>query len=183
MRTAKECLLYTCKTLPLSPPSVWLEDSTLQRILSTAFVDFSIAGWLYTLTILFLEERHNRRSWTSIPYHSRGQWKSIFSSNLPRMLSLPPKLNILRHYVNQAGRKPNTGGINADITLILFRHSTTWKYVEPLPEALTGNKWIRLQYVYSNFLVAIPVTDRQATAAARELFDRVFLQYGSSSVL
>ena len=36
---------------------------------------------------------------------------------------------------------------------------------------------------YSNFLGAIPVPDKQATTAARTMFNDVFLQYGFPSIL
>lgn len=63
-------------------------------------------------------------------------------------------------------------------------HTLGIDYVGPLPVAPTGNKWILTAVCpYSNFLVAIPVTNKQATTAARALFDHVFLQYGFPSVL
>ena len=57
-------------------------------------------------------------------------------------------------------------------------------YVGQLPTTPTGNKWILTAVCpYSNFLRAIPVSDKQATTAARALFNDVFLQYGFPAVL
>ena len=57
-------------------------------------------------------------------------------------------------------------------------------YVGQLPTTPTGNKWILTAVCpYSNFLRAIPVPDKQATTAARALFNDVFLQYGFPAVL
>ena len=57
-------------------------------------------------------------------------------------------------------------------------------YVGPLPTTPSGNKWILTAVCpYSNFLRAIPVPDKQATTAARTMFNDVFLQYGFPSVL
>ena len=51
-------------------------------------------------------------------------------------------------------------------------------YVGPLPTTPSGNKWILTAVCpYSNFLRAIPVPDKQATTAARTMFNDVFLQY------
>ena len=53
-----------------------------------------------------------------------------------------------------------------------------------MPTTPTGNKWILTAVCpYSNFLRAIPVPDKQATTAARALFNDVFLQYGFPAVL
>ena len=47
-----------------------------------------------------------------------------------------------------------------------------------------GNKWILTAVCpYSNFLRAIPVSDKRATTAARALYDHVFLEYGFPAVL
>ena len=57
-------------------------------------------------------------------------------------------------------------------------------YVGPLPTTSSGNKWILTAVCpYSNFLRAIPVPDKQATTAARTMFNDVFLQYGFPSIL
>ena len=58
-------------------------------------------------------------------------------------------------------------------------------YVGQLPTTPTGNKWILTAVCpYPNFVRAIPVPDKQATTAARALFnDDVFLQYGFPAVL
>ena len=57
-------------------------------------------------------------------------------------------------------------------------------YVGQLPTTPAGNKWILTAvYPYSNFLRAIPEPDKQATTAARALFNDVFLQYGFPAVL
>ena len=57
-------------------------------------------------------------------------------------------------------------------------------YVGQLPSTPAGNKWILTAVCpYSNFLRAIPVPDKQATTAARALFNDVFLQYGFPAVL
>ena len=57
-------------------------------------------------------------------------------------------------------------------------------YVGQLPTTPSGNKWILTAVCpYSNFLLAIPVPDKQATTAARTLFNDVFLQYGFPAVL
>ena len=57
-------------------------------------------------------------------------------------------------------------------------------YVGPLPTTPSGNKWILTAACpYSNFLRAIPVPDKQASTAARTMFNDVFLQYGFPSVL
>ena len=52
-------------------------------------------------------------------------------------------------------------------------------YVGLLPTTPSGNKWILTAVCpYSNFLRAIPVPDKQATTAARNTFNDIFLQYG-----
>lgn len=63
-------------------------------------------------------------------------------------------------------------------------HTVGIEYVGPLPSTSSGNKWILTAVcLYSNFLQAIPVPDKQATTAARVLFDTIFLQYGFPTVL
>ena len=63
-------------------------------------------------------------------------------------------------------------------------HTLGIDYVGELPVSPNGNKWI-LPVVcpYSNFLQAIPVTDKRATIAARALYDHIFLEFGSPAAL
>lgn len=63
-------------------------------------------------------------------------------------------------------------------------HKLGIDYVGELPVSPNGNKWILTAVCpYSNFLRAIPVSDKQATTAARALCDHVFLEYGFLAVL
>ena len=63
-------------------------------------------------------------------------------------------------------------------------HKLGIDYVGELPVSPNGNKWILTAVCpYSNFLRAIPVSDKQATTAARALCDHVFLGYGFLAVL
>ena len=60
----------------------------------------------------------------------------------------------------------------------------TLDYVGELPVLPNGNKWIlKAVCPYSNFLRAIPVSDKRATTAARALYDHVFLEYGFPAVV
>lgn len=62
-------------------------------------------------------------------------------------------------------------------------HTLAIDYVGELPISLNGNKWILTAVCpYSNFLQAIPVTDKHATTAARALYDHVFLKFGFPAV-
>lgn len=63
-------------------------------------------------------------------------------------------------------------------------HTLAIDYVGELPISPNGNKWILTAVCpYSNFLRAIPVTDKHATTAARALYDHVFLEFGFPAVL
>ena len=63
-------------------------------------------------------------------------------------------------------------------------HTLGIDYVGELPVSPNGNKWILTAVCpYSNFLRAIPVSDKRATTAARALYDHVFLEYGFPAVL
>ena len=63
-------------------------------------------------------------------------------------------------------------------------HTLGIDYVGELPVSPNGNKWILTAVCpYSNFLRAIPVSDKRATTVARALYDHVFLEYGFPAVL
>ena len=63
-------------------------------------------------------------------------------------------------------------------------HKLGVDYVGELPQSLHGNKWILTAVCpYSNFLRAIPVPDKTATAAANALFHDILLVFGFPSVL
>jgi len=63
-------------------------------------------------------------------------------------------------------------------------HTLCIDYVGELPVSPNGNKWILTAVCpYSNFLRAIPVSDKGATTAARALCDHVFLEYDFPAVL
>ena len=63
-------------------------------------------------------------------------------------------------------------------------HTLRIDYVGELPVSTNGNKWILTAVSpYSNFLRAIPVTDKCATKAAHALYDHVFLEFGFPAVL
>ena len=63
-------------------------------------------------------------------------------------------------------------------------HTLGIDYIVELPVSPNGNKWILTAVCpYSNFLRAIPVSDKRATTVARALYDHVFLEYGFPAVL
>ena len=63
-------------------------------------------------------------------------------------------------------------------------HTLGVDYVGELPPSPSGNKWIITAVCpYSNYLRAIPVSNKTATTAANALFHDVFLQLGFPSVL
>ena len=63
-------------------------------------------------------------------------------------------------------------------------HTLGIDFVGELPCSPSGNRWIlAIVCPYSNYLKIAPVKDKEATTAAKVLFEQVFLQFGFNSVL
>ena len=63
-------------------------------------------------------------------------------------------------------------------------HMLRIDYVGELPVTPNGDKWILTAVCpYSNFLRAIPVSDKRVTTAARALYGQLFLEFGFLVVL
>ena len=87
------------------------------------------------------------------------------------------------HCIRFKSVKPAHGPMQIRLYQYPF-HTLGVDYVGELPKSPSGNKWILTAVCpYSNYLRAIPVPDKTATTAAKQIFNDVFMLFGFSSVL
>ena len=95
--------------------------------------------------------------------------------------------NMSKHVRNWIRRRPDCIRFNTKyqrhvpMQVCLYEHpfhTLGIDYVGELPVSTNGNKWILTAVCpNSNFLRAIPVTDKRATTVARALYDHVVLEF------